>query len=682
MPRPSHMRPLTARTSISVRQYCAGVFAAGVAVILLQLRWLSVTQLTSHPLTFAVLAAGVIMAETLPVKIPRRGQEEEITLSTSFTMALLLSAGLGPALIAQCIASVIQDVMSGKPGWRVRFNIGQYILSLSATHAVLTSLAITAGIGSTHPFSGGQLPAVLLSAAAFFVVNTGLVGTAVALYQGVRLRRYFRQDLSFVVTTAGVLLLLAPIVIATTAYSALLVPLFAGPILVIHQALRSGARSAHAARHDPLTGLPNRSAFHEAVQTAIAPRGASACVLLMDLDRFKEVNDTLGHHHGDLLLQQVAARLRDELHSGDLIARLGGDEFAILSEDCSRADGLALAGRVTESLRQPFDLEEIVVDVQASVGIASFPADGTDVTTLLQRADVAMYRAKETRASFSLYDERHDHHSLSKLALTSDLRAAIDAGEVVAFFQPELDLRTGEVFAVEALVRWQHPQQGLLAPDAFLDVAEHTNLIKPLTERVLQLALAQVAGCDAVGLPMTVAVNISTPVLIDERFIGLVTAALRTAGVSPGQLKLEVTESTLMADPRTTRSILQQLHSMGIAIAIDDFGTGYSSLAYLADLPVSEIKIDRSFVGRMHNGSKEAIIVDSTIDLAHHLGMRAIAEGVETDEALARLREADCDAAQGYVIARPMPGDKLVTWLRNWHERGQHTLPERTPAWF
>ena len=672
---------MIARPLLSVRQYCAGVVLAGVAAVLAQTRWLSMAQIVRHPLTFAVLAAGVITAETLPVKIPRRGQEEEITLSTSFTMALLLAVGLGPALIAQGIASVIQDVMSGKPGWRIRFNVAQYTLSLSATHAVLAPLGITAGIGSSHPFSGAQLPAVLLSAAAFFVVNTGLVGIAVAKYQGVPLRRYFRQDLSFVVTTAGVLLLLAPIVIATTAYSALLVPLFAGPILVIHQALRAGARSAHAARHDPLTGLPNRGAFNEAVQTAIQIRGASACVLLMDLDRFKDVNDTLGHHHGDLLLQQVAARLRDQLRSGDLIARLGGDEFAILSEDCSRADGLDVARRVADSLREPFALEEVVVDVQASIGIASFPADAGDVTTLLQRADVAMYRAKETRASFSLYDERHDHHSLSKLALTSDLRAAIDAGEVVAYYQPELDLRTGEVFAIEALVRWQHPQQGLLAPDAFLDVAEHTNLIKPLTERVLQLALAQVARCDALGVPITVAVNISTPVLIDERFIGLVTAALRTAGVSPAQLKLEVTESTLMADPKTTRSILQRLHEMGIAISIDDFGTGYSSLAYLADLPVSEIKIDRSFVGRMHDGSKETIIVDSTIDLAHHLGMRAIAEGAETEEALARLRDADCDAAQGYVIARPLPAEKLVPWLRNWSEQRHPALTERTPAW-
>ena len=671
---------MTSRPTISARQYCAGVFVAGVLTLIAAHAWLGLATIENHPLTFGLLAAGVLLSEMLPVKIPRRGGDEEITLSTSFTMALLLAGGLGPALIAQALASAIQDRMAGKPAWRIRFNLGQYVISLTAGYIVLRLFSIGAQVGASHPFEGSQLPAVLLSAAVFLVINTGLVGTAVALYQGVALRRYFRQDLPFVITTAGVLLLLAPIVIATTAYSPLLVPLFAGPILVIHQALRAGARSQHAARHDPLTELPNRGAFHEAVQTAIQVRGASACVLLMDLDRFKEVNDTLGHHYGDLLLQQVAARLRDELRSGDQIARLGGDEFAILSEDCSRADGLDVARRVADSLREPFQLEDIAVDVQASVGIASFPEDGTDVTTLLQRADVAMYRAKETRTIYSLYDERHDHHSLSKLALTSGLRAGLEAGEIVAFYQPQLDLRTGEVFAVEALVRWHHPERGLLLPDAFLTVAEHTNLIKPLTERVLALALAQVARGNELGQSITLAVNISTAVLIDERFTATVRTALQTAGVSPAQLKLEVTESTLMADPTTSRAILQRLHGMGIAIAIDDFGTGYSSLAYLADLPVSEIKIDRSFVGRMHAGSKEAIIVDSTIDLAHHLGLRAIAEGVEQQTAMERLRSAGCDAAQGYVIAKPLPADKLFGWLRDFPEHSAPNAGERTAA--
>jgi diguanylate cyclase (GGDEF)-like protein len=645
------------------------VFLSGMVVLVPLARSLHLDYPAHRPVTFGLLALGVILAETLPVKIPGRGQDEEITLSTSFSMALLLAGGLGPAVIAQGVASMIQDVNSGKPGWRVRFNLGQYTLSLVAAFLTLRLLSDTSRVGSAHPFTGTQLPAVLLSAAAFFITNTGLVGIAIALHQGASIRRYFRNDFFFVVTTAGVLLLLAPIVIATTAYSPLLVPLFAAPILAIHKALWAGARSEHAARHDPLTRLPNRLAFHEAVETAIKGRHSAACVLLMDLDRFKEVNDTLGHHHGDLLLQQVAQRLHEHLRPDDQIARLGGDEFAILSVNCSREAAVRLAQRVADSLRPTFELEQIVVDVQASVGVATFPEDGRDVETLLQKADVAMYRAKETRTGVVLYDERDDHHSPTKLALSVDLRAALAAEQVVAWFQPELDLVTGDVFAVEALVRWPHPQLGLLMPAAFIEMSEHTNLIKPLTHRVLEAALSQLVCWTAIGIDVMMAVNISPAVLIDEEFVPSVLAALQTADVSPSRLKLEVTESALMSDPELARSILQELHQAGIEISIDDFGTGYSSLAYLADLPVSEIKIDRSFVRRMEHGSKEAIIVNSTIDLAQHLGLRAVAEGVEDLALVPRLKALGCNAAQGYAISSPLQAEDLTPWLQASRDR-------------
>lgn len=669
------MRPKT-----SVRPYCAAVFAVGVAVIVPLASALHIAYLAHSPLTFGLLATGVILAETLPVKIPRRGQDEEITLSTSFSMALLLAGGLGPALIAQGAASVFQDVLSRKPGWRVRFNVGQYTLSLVVAYLVMDVLGDTSHIGSAHPFTGSQLPAVLLSALAFFVTNTGLVGIAVGLHQEVPIRRYFQKDFFFVVSTAGVLLLLAPIVIATTAYSPLLVPLFAAPILAIHKALRAGARSAYAARHDALTQLPNRTAFHEAVQIAIKDRESTASVLLMDLDRFKDVNDTLGHHFGDLLLQQVAQRLRDQLRSQDQIARLGGDEFAILSENCTREASVRLAQRVADALRPPFELEHIVVDVQVSVGIAMFPEDGSDVETLLQKADVAMYRAKELRTDLAMYDERHDHHSPSKLALSVDLRAALHAKQILAWYQPELDLTTGKIFAVEALVRWPHPELGLLPPAAFIEMSEHANLIKPLTQRVLEVALGQLASWNDLGIDLTMAVNISSAVLIDEHFTASVTAALKAAGVAPSQLKLEITESTLMSDPDVARSILQELNAVGIEISIDDFGTGYSSLAYLADLPVSEVKIDRSFVGRMDQGSKESIIVNSTIDLAHHLGLRAVAEGVENPASLSRLRALGCDAAQGYAISPPLAAGDLTRWIRATEEARGLAQERRTAA--
>jgi diguanylate cyclase (GGDEF)-like protein len=662
----------------STRIYCALVSAAGIGLLVLLVPSLSLAAVGRAPLTFCLLSLGVVLAETLPVKIPRRGQEEEITLSTSFVMALLLACGLGPALLTQAVACVIQDVMARTPWWRAAFNLGQYSLSLAAAYGVLWLLGDIARLGSAHPFSGGQLPDILLCSVAFFVVNTMLVGIAIALYQRVSIRRYFQTDLAFVTTTAGVLLLLSPIVIATTAYSPLLIPLFAAPTLVIHRALWAGARSDHAARHDSLTGLPNRAAFHDAVKRAITDGRESAVVLLMDLDRFKDVNDTLGHHYGDLLLEQVASRLRSQLGPTDQVARLGGDEFAVLSEGSSREAAMAIARRIADALRPPFELDQVVMDVQASTGIAVYPEDGSDGETLLQRADVAMYRAKETRVDIAPYEERHDHHSPSKLALSADLRAAIQDEQIVAWYQPELELRSGEVFAVEALVRWPHARLGMLPPAAFLDMAEHTNLIKPLTQRVLQTALKQLRQWNDLGINLVMAVNVSTAVLIDERFTESVMDALDQAGVSPQQLKLEVTESTLMADPIVARAVLQELHGAGIEISIDDFGTGYSSLAYLADLPVSEVKIDRSFVRRMTEGSKEAIIVNSTIDLAHHLGLRAVAEGVEDLGLLAPLAERGCEAAQGYAICRPKTAAEVTAWLLSAPEPGP--VIERTAA--
>jgi diguanylate cyclase (GGDEF)-like protein len=652
------------RGQLRARHYCAAIVLAGIAVVVMLNKTADLGYIGKHPFTFASLAAGVLLGEMLPVKIPRGGNDEEITLSTSFSMALLLAGGLGPALLAQGTASVIQDIVSGKPWWRIRFNVAQYALSMSAAITVMRLLSAVSHIGTSHPFTSAQLPALLIAAAAFFVVNTGVVGVAVALYQEVPVDRYFRSNGWFIVITGGVMLCLAPIVVAATAYSVVLVPLFLAPMVAIHSAVWRGARSEYAARHDSLTGLPNRTAFREGVGEAIESDRKESCVLLVDLDRFKEVNDTLGHRYGDLLLQQVAERFQAQIRIDDQIARLGGDEFAIFSHGCDREASLRLAQRVSDSLNAPFELEQIVVDAQGSVGIALFPEDGADVETLLQKADVAMYRAKGTHTDVALYDERHDHNSPARLALTAALRTAVESDGIVVWYQPELDLHSGEVTAVEALVRWEHPQLGLLTPDAFLDITELTNLITPLTKRVLDTALTQVAQWRANGLDVAVAVNVSTRVLNDAEFTNLVLTALANAGVPANRLKLEITESTLMADPATAREVLRKLDHLGIEISIDDFGTGYSSLAYLADLPVSEIKIDRSFVGRMATGSSETIIVSSTIDLAHHLGLRAIAEGVEDLALLPELRALGCDVVQGYAISRPLAAEDATRWLQ------------------
>jgi len=656
---------------LTVRRYATAVFAAGCVVLVALAPEFNLDYVERDPVAFAFLASGVVLCELLPVKIPRRGNDEEIALSTSFSFALLLVGGPWPALITQAFASVIQDLLAGKPWWRVRFNVGQYTLSIAAALIVLRAFTDAPHIASPHPISTGELPVVLLSAAVFFAVNAGLVGVAIALHQGVPVRRYLRSDVVFIVITGGVLLCLAPVVVATTVYSVALVPLLGAPIVAIYRAGRQASRSEHAARHDALTGLPNRAAFHHAVRSAIEDDCRPSCVLLMDLNRFKDVNDTLGHRYGDLLLKRIAERLRGHVGEDRLVARLGGDEFAVFAQSESPQASLRFGQGVAECLRASFELEQFVVDAEASVGISLFPRDGTDVETLLQKADVAMYQAKEAHAGVSLYDERDDHHSPAKLALTAELRNAIQGDEIVVWYQPVLDLCTDQIPALEALVRWQHPELGLLPPAAFLQIAEHTSLIKPLTQRVLDIALRQLAQWRTIGIDVAVAVNVSTRVLVNHEFTGQVQAALDNAGVPPDRLKLEVTETALMADSVLARSVLQELDQLGIEISIDDFGTGYSSLAYLAALPVSEVKIDRSFVSRMTADARDAVIVRSTIDLGHHLSLRVVAEGVEEQATLNQLRALGCDLVQGYAISRPLSGENATRLL---------VQPRRRPA--
>lgn len=336
---------------------------------------------------------------------------------------------------------------------------------------------------------------------------------------------------------------------------------------------------------------------------------------------------------------------------------------------------------MTELLRTSMALEEFVVDTEASVGVARFPEDGTDLDTLLQKADVAMYHAKERHSGFALYDVAHDHHSPAKLALAADLRTAVDAGQLMNWYQPLIDIRTGRVVAVEALVRWQHPQLGLLQPDSFLELAERTSLIKPLTQQVLKVALRDLGAWRAMGIDLQVAVNLSTRVLVDRDLIATVQAALTETGTEARHLKLEVTESALMSDPELARSVLLALDRVGVGLAIDDFGTGHSSLSYLTRLPVCEVKIDRSFVRSLTPGSREAAVVRSTIDLGHHLGLRVVAEGVEDRMTLDELRRLGSDLAQGYGISRPHPADELTRFLHACHATWQQPrLPGTDPV--
>ncbi|MGH3139010.1 MAG: putative bifunctional diguanylate cyclase/phosphodiesterase [Gaiellales bacterium] len=426
-------------------------------------------------------------------------------------------------------------------------------------------------------------------------------------------------------------------------------------------------RSAHDACHDPLTALPNRSLFRDRAHQAIlasARHGHNTALLLIDLDRFKEINDTLGHHSGDLLLREVGPRLHRVLRESDTVARFGGDEFGILLTHVSGpAAAEEVARAVHRALEEPFAIQGLTLDVEASIGIALHPLHASDFEELMQRADVAMYRAKAKRSGYEVYVPSEDESDATKLKLASELRQAPLRNELVMHYQPKADLRTGRIVGAEALMRWRHPRHGVMMPDRFIPLAERSGLIRSLTLFAARTALAQARTWREAGIELTVSVNLSTRDLIDVSLPDEIGALLEEARVPPHLLELEITESVIMADPMRARGVVARLREMGVKVAIDDFGLGYSSLGYLKNLPVNDLKIDKSFVINMMDDQGDAVIVQSTIDLAHNLGLTVIAEGVESDETWRRLRTLGCDVAQGWLIGRPLPAADFATWL-------------------
>jgi diguanylate cyclase (GGDEF)-like protein len=422
----------------------------------------------------------------------------------------------------------------------------------------------------------------------------------------------------------------------------------------------------HQALHDSLTGLPNRELFRERVAHALKETRSGSeglIVMIFDLDHFKEINDTLGHQSGDHVLRLLAQRLRTVMRDSDTVARLGGDEFGVLAPGTADSDtALQLAARVQRAMERPFLVSGLTLEIEASIGIAVSPEHGDDVETLVRHADVAMYLSKETHHP-ELYDRGHDHYSPDRLALVGELRKAIDDRQLVVYYQPRVELSTGAARSVEALVRWAHPERGLLGPGEFLPLAQHTGVVRLITHYVLEAALRQCRAWRDLGLDVNVGVNLFSRDLLDRGLPDEVGRLLATNGLDPRRLELEITEDTILADPARTAVILEKLGERGVALAIDDFGTGYSSLNYLKRLPVDVLKIDRSFVSRMEVDEDDAIIVRSTIELGHNLGLLVVAEGVENQETLVRLAELGCDTAQGYHLSRPVPADELTEWL-------------------
>ena len=598
-----------------------------------------------------LMASLVLLGELLPIHVPRRSTHDWITVSSPFAVALLLAYGAWPAILALVVASVLADIAYRTSPVMITFNAAQYVVAMGAAAAVL---ALTG-----HPTPVGSIvaagPSVLVGAAAFFVVNELVAGTGIALRVGRPPVPYLLRDATFHAWTGGFQLALAPIVVIAANAGGWLLTLSFCPLLAIYLGGRQAALNAHAAEHDALTDLPNLGAL----RTRIAEGEDPVTVLVIALDDLGTIRETLGHATADRLLTQVGARLREALPAGDVLARVGGDgELALVPE----GDAVTAVGNIFGALVAPFDVEGLLLEIHATIGVAEGPPDPDAV---LRHAGVALAAAREAGRPWSVHSPEQDERSEDRLALATQLRRALDRDELTVHYQLKVPLRGDQpTYGVEALVRWEHPQLGLVGPDGFIALAERTGLIAPLTERVLGRALDDLGDWLDEGLDAQVAVNVAPPLLLDDQLPVCVGRLLARAGIEPGRLQLEITESRLLADEERAVDVVRRLRELGVSLAIDDFGVGFSSLGQLRRLPVAELKIDKSFVAGM-DGDGGAAVVRAAAALGRDLGIAVVAEGVETPAECRRVRELGCDYAQGFLFGRPAPAAELAARLRS-----------------
>ncbi|MFZ3559986.1 putative bifunctional diguanylate cyclase/phosphodiesterase [Streptomyces sp. BH055] len=602
----------------------------------------------------------------------------------ALTLAVLLLYGWVPAGMVSLTVVVLVGI-ARRHCWRQGLLHGAIdILGIGAGALVLAAFGRVPSVEAPWKPEGWGLttvPEVALAALAYLLITRTLLWYVHAPPNS-GLPTVARTSLVRQGLVAVALLGIAPLICVVAIALPVLLPLFAIPLIALDSTLWIARARAEEQLRDPLTGLPNRQWLLERTWRALddAERiGVRSALMLIDLDRFRSVNDTLGHLAGDRLLLQIADRLRAALPRGAEVARLGGDEFAVLLPVAdSTTSATRVARNLVATLGSPLDLDGLTLVLEASAGLAVFPDHALDAEGLLRRADVAMYQAKRDRTGVEVYESKRDSNTPDRLGLLGDLRRALDAGEVELHYQPKVRF-DGHVAGLEALVRWVHPERGKVPPDEFIAIAESSGLMPHLTEYVLETALAQVARWRAKGLHVPVAVNVSPRDVHTPGFAGAVAARLARHGVPAGSLQLEITEHVLLEDPQRAADTLAGLTGHGVKMSLDDFGTGYSSLVHLRRLPVSELKIDRSFVARLAVDNEDAEIVRCTVDLAHSLGLLVVAEGVEDDETWERLRDLGCDAVQGWLVAAAMPPDETTAWLRARGDRGWRP-PAALPA--
>ncbi len=654
------------------------VLTVTAVLLTVPLLWVQIPRLptSGHLLAHLVaFTALLVLSEQRPLTLARRdGELDQITVSSTWALALTICGPLALVVLAQGLSVALDDLLRRRGLLRMAFNVAQYVVTLCAARAAY-SLVTGHGLLDIHSsFSPSDIPGTVVAALVFFLVNNGAVALVVALDQRLPALDVLREDVRVQGMTSAILLGLAPVAVVVADFSLWMLPMLVLPLLGVQRSAWVAARRQFEALHDGLTGLANRILFHHRTDRAlVAGRGGDGyvAVMLLDLDHFKEVNDTLGHHVGDDLLRQVAERVGAALPDGVTLARLGGDEFAVLLPDAGAVeDVLAAAERVATVLHTPVLADGVRIGVQASIGIAHQPVAQATRDLLLQQADIALYRAKENRGEIQVYRPEIDQHTVQRLSLLADLHAAVGRGEFRLVYQPQVDTRTGRVVAVEALLRWHHPSQGVVPPDVFVPLAEQSGVVAALTRAALAEALTTLSLLHASGHRVEMAVNISARLLSDLELPRMVRDLIDARGVPATCVTIEVTESTISADPRRAMQVLKELRDTGMRVAVDDFGTGYSSLSYLRRLQPDELKVDRSFVTHMLDDENNAVIVRSTVELGHGLGLSVVAEGVEDDKTFARLRELGCDRVQGFLVARPMSVAALKVWLDSASQAG------------
>jgi diguanylate cyclase (GGDEF)-like protein len=682
---PNNTRDTVPRRGSPLWVYVVCVTSVGIAALGTSVTFLhgdDLRELVRNPL-FWILAGLIVLGELKPIITPGSTETTGATISTTFTFATLLYAGLPTALLLQAVATAASGVLRRRAVHRNAFNVSQYTLSFTASGLTLLAFGITASPSRVWVPDGTDLLPMALAGAAYFLVNSLLVNAAIAFHERGSITKAMRWNLGLQLLVHSALLGLAPLVTVAMSRSAAFVPLFVLPFIAVYLNAAVSLSREYQAMHDALTGLPNRKllivrteealaeARHRAERRAAQGRVADSepqqrvGLFLLDLDRFKEVNDTLGHPTGDRLLQLVAHRLTHSVRPGDLVARLGGDEFAVLLPSVRDARAAReVAARLRAALGEPVRLDGNSFDLDGSVGIALHPDHAPDFELLMQRADVAMYVAKESRTGVEVYSPARDRNSPERLGRQGELRRAIDRGELELHYQPKIFLDDGRPAGMEALLRWRHPTKGLLNPDQFLPIAEQTYLMRGITGFVVGAALAQVAEWWKAGLYIQVAINASGRDLLDSTLTEMIASGLLEHSVPANAIQLEITERILMTEPAYAADTVAALAKLGIPLSLDDFGTGYSSLVRLRSLPVEEIKIDSSFVGRLCDTGDDAVIVQSIVDLVHTLGLRSVAEGVEDAGTVGLLRKMGCDAAQGYHFSPPMTAADATAWLR------------------